>query len=169
MIMAGSALLDDYCNQSPVDALRTMVGRTLGAIRYDEILRDVLDQRDQLGSRWKLKSLQATLAQTANFEDGWDGYEASRPGADAIRQGGDALTVAWSANALPSAVVPSNEGGIALCWDDDSRHAYIEFVNDGTAIAAMYRGMEEPLISEFKPTRSQVLTVVDQIRQFMRT
>jgi hypothetical protein len=111
--------------------------------------------------RWKVEC-------ASRLQDDWDSYGAAPPNRDAVRWAQRALNLTLAEWELPSTVVPSADGGIALCWDAGSRHAYIEFDNDGTAIVAMYVSVESPSLSEFEPTDAAILLEIGNIQRFMR-
>jgi hypothetical protein len=94
---------------------------------------------------------------------GWDGYESDPPNALALGACTEALLLIQS---MPTSVMPSAEGGIAIRWDGNLKHAYIEFRNDGTAISAFYGTKGEATIAEFVPSAEETSVMLKRIESF---
>jgi hypothetical protein len=115
----------------------------------------------------RVRLLLRSLKRMRNLAMNWNSYGSQPPSAQAIIRSDDAVRRAFTQKCLPDAVVPSAEGGVALCWDFGNKHAYIEFDNDGSAVRAQYRTREVPLIVEFSAHDEMELDVqLDGIQAF---
>jgi len=98
---------------------------TSAGSRYVELEQAFTELRDQLSSLRRLPA-------------GWDSYSAPAPNARAIDAAERALTVLRLVNAKPSAVLPSADGGVGICFFKEHHYAHIELSNDGDAWVVMY-------------------------------
>lgn len=96
----------------------------------------------------QLDGLLGAVKRLRDLETDWDSYGAPAPSTASLRLADAALRRAFATKNLPDSVVPSADGGLALCWDRGDKHAYLEFDNNGGAIAASYLGMRDPRIVE---------------------
>jgi hypothetical protein len=124
--------------------------------------------RPPSGTELRMQLLKRRIDFASEIQEGWDSYASPPPSPDAVKWARRALDLALIARALPSTIVPSADGGIALCWDSNDKHAYIEFDNDGSAVAAMYQGMGEPDVKDFLPADPWILEKIGLLQQFMR-
>jgi hypothetical protein len=104
-----------------------------------ETARSNTIRREQLYThlRDQLKSL-------GKLQRGWDSYGADPPNAQARRDAEMSLEALRFLNAEPVAVVPSVDGGIAICFNNGERYAQLEFLNDGESHALLYGGPGRP-------------------------
>jgi hypothetical protein len=115
----------------------------------------------------QLDALLHTVKKLRDLQPDWDSYGAPVPSDAALRLADGALRRAFATKSLPQSIVPSAEGGVALCWDRDERHAYVEFDNDGGAVAVSYRGMDDPQIIEMRGEDTAAIDAqVEAIRRF---
>jgi hypothetical protein len=126
-----------------------------------------ITQRSALrGAIQRVEILEGQIAELDSVRNNWDGYGAAAPNDYAIAQSRLALRLASVRQPLPNSIVPAGEGGVAICWDVDLRHAYIEIGNDETAIVATYTGLEDPYVHEFSPTGASIEDAIGIIREF---
>ena len=65
---------------------------------------------------------------------------------------------------VPTRIVPSAEGGIAVCFVHGDRYADLECLNSGEILAVTYRGVAEPLVWEVAPESATLRTAIEHIR-----
>lgn len=70
------------------------------------------------------------LGRIRQLSDDWDTYGAPAPSQLAQTLAESAIDVSFEIGLTPTAVVPSVEGGVALCFRSGDRYAHIEFFND---------------------------------------
>jgi hypothetical protein len=93
----------------------------------------------------------------------WNSYGAEPPSEESRARAMKVLAVLQEQSFPPTKVVPSSEGGIAICFIRDDRYADIEFLNTGENLAVTYRGAEEPTVW---PIEDEMLNLtIDQIRR----
>lgn len=114
-------------DQLYLDALRISAAHS----RYLELEQVYLFLRDQLAA---LRTLRAR----------WDSYHAQPPNEAAIQAADSALFVLRARNAEPSAVLPSAEGGVGICFVKADRYAHLEFANDGDVWILIYGSVGSP-------------------------
>jgi len=108
--------------------------------------------------------LEDQLSKIVGLEANWDSYDAGKPNRVAVDHAREAVML--SERLFPHNIVASAEGGVALCWDQGEKHAYIEFSNDGTAIMAKYEGKNDPCIKEFPPNKQAILEALGEVYPF---
>jgi hypothetical protein len=92
----------------------------------------------------RFAALADDLASLRHCAVGWDGYDAPIPNENSIAAAKNALHVLEGLNAEPTAVLPSADAGVGLCFTENDRYAHIEFLNNGEAWALMYGQTDEP-------------------------
>jgi len=85
-------------------------------------------------------SLRDQLAVLRSLRPGWDSYRAPAPNAASIELAQDGLQTLRDLNAKPSAVLPSADGGVGICFMEADRYAHVEFLNNGHVHGLMYGG-----------------------------
>jgi hypothetical protein len=97
----------------------------------------------------------------------WNSYGAEPPNDESRTRATKVLTVLQDQFFPPTKVVPSSEGGVAICFIKDDRYADIEFLNTGEILAVTYRGVEEPTVW---PILNDTLDLaIDRIRRHFFT
>lgn len=104
----------------------------------------------------KFEALRSSLSKLAHLPANWDTYNAEAPNTWAIQRAGSALSVIETAGYTPSAVVPSGEGGVAVCFSNESGYADIEFFNSGETLAVAYRANEDPEVWTLGDTKQDL-------------
>lgn len=115
----------------------------------------------------QLDALLRAVKALQELQSDWDSYGAPPPNAASLRLADSALRRAFATKNLPDSVIPSAEGGVALCWDRGDRHAYLEFDNGGGAVAVSYCGMIDPQIIEMPGEDTAAIDAqIETIRRF---
>jgi hypothetical protein len=113
-----------------------------GPVRLDAIylgqLRATADRSRYMELELAFTSLRDQLSSLRALGAAWDGYRAPAPSAPALESAGRALRLLRVANAKPSVVLPSADGGVGICFVEEQRYAHMEFTNDGEAWVLMY-------------------------------
>lgn len=168
MIEGGYAVLLD-----PPDRMKAMVSAvaelnsSIFRTKYVELLANVEGKVTSRGGFQRRENLDEQLATICQLGDNWDSYGAPAPSRETAELAHRTVIMSEMARALPSAIVASAQGGVALCWDVEDKHAYIEFCNDGSTILATYRGMQDPRVDEIKPTAEAIVPSIYLIRDFL--
>lgn len=68
---------------------------------------------------------------------------------------------------LPSRVVASAEGGVAICFRTGDKYADIECFNDGAILCAISNDRDKPIIWEIEPVASNLARASARIRGFL--
>lgn len=84
------------------------------------------------------------LQQISNVKPNWDTYGGDAPTSDSIRNAKAIIGKAIVQGLLPSAILPSAEGGVAVCFATQLKYADIECLNSGEILAVHYGRDEEP-------------------------
>jgi hypothetical protein len=96
-----------------------------------------------------IDALTGKLYSLFELGEDWDGFGASPPSANAIK---DALNFASNSQYLPSgaSVAPSSSGSVGIYWQRGLQYATLEFEGDGTWTLAVDSGVQNPgLFQEF--------------------
>jgi hypothetical protein len=115
----------------------------------------------------RLQVLDDKIERASRLTSDWDSYGSPAPSDLAVTNARVGLRVSRLVKNLPATIVPSAEGGIALCWDTAARHAYIEFSNEGTAIFVMYEGDREPSVAEIPSDLPSIAEATMTIQGFL--
>lgn len=74
----------------------------------------------------------------------WDSYGSECPSQLAISAAAAIANAFISFGLIPDAIVPSAEGGIAICFVRNQKYADIECFNSGDILAVRYSQNEDP-------------------------
>ncbi len=88
--------------------------------------------------KYGLIDAERELDRISNMEPDWDSYGAEPPSDNAIRATRETLKELAGDLLLPSAIVPSAEGGVSIYFMSGNRTAYIETYNQGSQALVMY-------------------------------
>lgn len=69
---------------------------------------------------------------------------------------------------LPTRVVASAEGGVAICFIDGNKYADVEFLNTGEILGVTSDRRNRPVVWEAEPSASDLARATDRIRMFLR-
>jgi hypothetical protein len=75
--------------------------------------------------------LKDQLSRLRTLKTDWDSYRAPAPNEGALAASEAALGVLRSLNVQPTAILPSADGGVGICFTQNQRYAHIEFENSG--------------------------------------
>lgn len=70
---------------------------------------------------------------------------------------------------LPSRVVASAEGGVAICFMNGGSYADIECFNDGTILGVVSNEHDRPDVWEIEPNAGSIARASARIRQFLNS
>jgi hypothetical protein len=129
--------------------------------------RQTLDIEKLSAHELRLDVLNAKLERVALLEADWDSYGAAVPSKLAISRAEQGLRLSRLLRQLPTTIVPSAEGGLALCWDSHAKHGYIEYANDATVLLALYDRNSEAAVEEISPSLDSVTSAINKIRQYL--
>jgi len=119
-----------------------------GEQRIDLIFLDQLLKTSDLSTYHTLEHRYALLfdelASLRSLTPNWDTYGAAPPSDRAIQDAQTALSALRLLGAQPSAIRPSAEGGIGICFTADNAYAHLEFLNDGEVHALAYSAQRQP-------------------------
>jgi len=96
----------------------------------------------------KSEDFQNKLRAMESLENNWDTYGAEAPSIATISNAIDLLVRMEHVNFLPSDVLASSEGGVALSFKSATRYADIEFLNSGEVLAVVAEGSDQPVVWE---------------------
>jgi hypothetical protein len=83
-------------------------------------------------------SLRDQLNLLRGLRKGWDSYSAPTPNELAIEAANQALQTLRTLNATPTAILPSADGGVGICFSSRDRYAHFEFLNIGEVWVLTY-------------------------------
>jgi hypothetical protein len=106
------------------------------------------------------------IAQLSDLKEDWDSFGAPVPTGLALAAADSAARLAFFCKLPADSAVPSADGGVALCWDRSTNHAYIEFDNDGTVISARYRETGDPHVEEVGQDEVSLRSELESISRF---
>lgn len=116
---------------------------------YDFLARQVSESTSQsafLRSSAAFAHLRTVLEEAITIQPDWNGYQAPSPDTEAVRAASAFLDALEDNNLVPTTIVPSAEGGIAIYFNDGGRTAYVEYGNEGDVVLGMYADTGEPQV-----------------------
>jgi hypothetical protein len=113
------------------------------------------------------QELRSSLDACAALADNWDSYRAAKPSKHSIEAAGRFLQRLFAELFMPSRVVPSAEGGIALYFSSDNRAAYLEYRNSREIILAMYDDHSDPIIVELTDNDADESRALSLLRNYI--
>ena len=117
-----------------------------GELKDDWLRR--LGQSTFLTIKYGLIDAEGALDRISHMGRDWDSYGADPPGANAIQASRRILEELAGAMILPSAIVPSAEGGISIYFMTGDRTVYVESYNQGLQALVMYDQNGSPDVLE---------------------
>jgi hypothetical protein len=109
------------------------------------------------------RKAQQKLQEMKNLLPNWNSYGAEAPNEASRNRAAETLTLLQDRFFLPTKIVASSEGGVAICFIKDDRYADIEFLNTGETLAVTYRGAEEPDVWSVQNGMMEI--TIDQIHR----
>jgi hypothetical protein len=113
------------------------------------------------------QELRSSLDAYATLVDNWDSYGAAKPTRRSIEAADRFLHRLFAELFMPSRVVPSAEGGIAVYFNSDCRTAYLEYRNSKEVILAMFDDHSDPIIVELTENDADESRAVSLIRGYI--
>jgi hypothetical protein len=111
----------------------------------------------------KFEWLKEKLAEMTALEANWDTYGAEPPGRNALSRAEEILLILRGQSLLPTKVVASSEGGVAICFIEGDRYADIECLNTNETLAVTYRGTDEPVVWEIRNNQDGLRDAIERI------
>ncbi len=88
------------------------------------------------------------LKRLEELKSKWDGYSAEKPNNLAISKARNILNTLRELDISPRAILPSAEGGVAICFTEGNRYADIECFNDGDILIGLSDPQSSPKVYE---------------------
>ncbi|HEX6805253.1 MAG TPA: hypothetical protein VF133_16355 [Terriglobales bacterium] len=114
----------------------------------------------------RFEGLLAALYRFSLLSDNWNSYDAEKPSKNAIRSTARFLKFLYSDLLVPTRLIPSAEGGLAVYFGAEDKTAYIEFRNTGEVVLAMYDELSEPIIVELSDTDEDDIRAAGLLRGY---
>jgi hypothetical protein len=123
-----------------------------------------------LASVLMLKKYQASREVMAleNLQVGWNSYSAPAPNPIATRNALRVLSLVEGSELLNVRILPSAEGGVALCFLREDRYADLECSNDGEVFGVRYVGKEMPVLLPTDASDNSIRAALRQIQDHIR-
>jgi hypothetical protein len=118
----------------------------------DIFLRPTFDKAEQ-----KLNDM-------AKITANWDSYGAQPPNLEARACAAEILILLQTQSFPPSTIVPSSEGGVAICFVNSGTYADIECLNTGEILAVTYKGNDEPYVWDVGRQDTALRSAIERIR-----
>jgi hypothetical protein len=115
--------------------------------------------------RPKFQKAQQDLRYMSDLPFNWDTYGAEPPRPQTLHRALELLVHLEQRSFVPTRVVPSAEGGVAVFFMRGDRYADIEFLNTGEVLAVTYVGKAEPDVWEI--TEEPLEPAVERIRKHL--
>jgi len=90
--------------------------------------------------------MQERLSAVAAVSQDWDTFGSEAPNRDAVLAAGNILKSLIRSDVVPDAILPSAEGGVAICFVRGNRYADIECLNSGEILAVTSTRHERPYV-----------------------
>jgi hypothetical protein len=113
-------------------------------------------------------NLQRKINSMRSLRPNWDTYNAQPPNTEAMNLARELLVLTERAKFLPTDVVASAEGGVALSFTMGDRYADVECLNSGEILAVTVIGQEEPHVWEVAKNAAAFDNAIEQIRNHFR-
>jgi hypothetical protein len=113
------------------------------------------------------QELHSSLDTCATLADNWDSYGAAKPEKHSIEATGRFLQRLFAELFMPSRVIPSAEGGMAVYFNSENKTAYLEYRNSGEVILAMFDDHSDPIIVELTEDDADESRAVSLIRSYI--
>jgi hypothetical protein len=108
------------------------------------------------------------LDELAQLGNDWDSYGAPAPNATAVRNATTILGRMRPFDLAIARIVPSAEGGVAICFAKADRYADLEAANDGGILGVRYVGMDRPVLIETNGSEASIDSALNEIREHIR-
>jgi hypothetical protein len=132
----------------------------------DRFARYVQDKLRSIVRKNELLMSQAEsrIQQVSALQPNWDGYGAPAPNQTAIQITRRILSLLEPYDLSHVSIVPSVEGGVAICFVREDRYADIESLNSGELLGVRYVGRSVPALIRIKGTEASIRAALEEIR-----
>lgn len=117
---------------------------------------------DTQGTAWDV-----VFAKVAQLQAGWNGYHAPAPSERALLWARDFVKVLLRENFPPTRLAPSVVGGVATTHRRGQKKVYVEFYNDGRALAVFSDDVSEPVIQRVEPAEAAFTSLIAEMRDYL--
>jgi hypothetical protein len=124
----------------------------------------VVDYAMNLLSTFTFFSLTQKLLRLRQLSANWDSYNAEPPNEAALARAQQLLLRFFERGIVPTDVVPSSEGGVAITFNHGERYADLECLNSGETLAVTAVGNEQPRAWEVENGGITVFDTLERIR-----
>lgn len=129
--------------------------------------KDLIEYMMVMDLHRKSEDFRRKLQAMETLQDNWDTYGAEAPNPQTISDAISLLVQMEHMRFLPSEVLASSEGGIALSFKSASRYADIELLNSGEVLAVVAEGsQQQPVAWEVKKTARDFEEAIYRIYDF---
>lgn len=122
-------------------------------------LRSIVRKRELLVSQ-----AESRIQRLSALQPDWDGYGAPAPNRTAIQTTRRILSLLEPYDLNHASIVPSVEGGVAICFVRGDRYADIESLNDGRMLGVHYVGRSIPVLIRVEGTQASIRAALEEIR-----
>lgn len=109
------------------------------------------------------RDLQEQIQRMKDLRTDWDTYGAEPPNDDTVNFASELLMLLEIREFLPTDVVASVEGGVALSFTAANRYADIELLNSGEILAVTFTRQQEPIVWEVKKNKGDIFQAIERI------
>jgi hypothetical protein len=146
--------------QYPYPSRETIVLRSHDAI-YSE--KGLAAYMASIGLSKRSRDLQEQIERMIDLRQNWDTYGAEPPNDDTMSFASELLVLLDTREFLPSDVVASAEGGVALSFTAPNRYADIEILNSGEILAVTFTRQREPIVWEVRKNKEDIIQAIERI------
>jgi hypothetical protein len=149
--------ISDYLNQSrQVDISKKY---SLGSSE-----KRLLDYISDLALTLRFVPLEQKLVRMSDLRPNWDTYGAEPPSDNSKYRAQSILAFLLQKKVVPTDIVASSEGGVAISFTSANNYADIECLNSGEILAVTVAGREEPNVWEVEASEAAIAQTVERIR-----
>lgn len=116
-------------------------------LRYQATENELIESRESSEYvRKKIAQIELhdRMKQLASLPANWDTFGTERPSQEAISAAAQIAESFIGFGLVPDAIVPSAEGGVAVCFLRNQKYADIECLNSGEVLAVRYSSQDDP-------------------------
>src|SRR5262249_130159 len=99
---------------------------------------------------------------------GWDSYNAPPPSRTATQNASRVVALIEGSDLAALRVIPSADGGVALCFIRGDRYADLECSNDGDVFGVRYVGKETPSLLSTDSSDDSIRAALSVIQEHIR-
>jgi hypothetical protein len=111
--------------------------------------------------------LERKLQKLGRLSKNWDSYGSDSPSAVAISSALEIGATFIKLGLTPDVIVPSSEGGVALCFMRNKKYADVEFFNSGSIIAVRHSSQDDPKAWSIGRDNAAIESAVKVISQYL--